>query len=198
MNIKQLANLKELFKKIPSVGNKTAQRYALYIINNFSNEEINLLIKNLEEIKNLKKCQNCNIISETDLCQNCIEKKDSLSLLIVSNIDELEQISETNIYDGLFYLLNGLIDFKKGIDPKNLNIDKLIDYIQNNDFKEIIICLSSTLEADITSQYIVSKIKLLSKPLIITKLASGIPFGSDLKYADKQTLSFALKNRKII
>lgn len=198
MKIKQLLNLTEIFEKIPSIGKKTAQRHALHIINNFKNDDINLFIKTLEEIKNLKKCNLCNIISEQDICLNCLNYQNSNKLLIVSNINELEQISQTNLYQGLYYVLNGLIDFKKGIDPESLDIEKLIDYVKNSNFSEIIFCLSSTLEATTTQKYITSKIKLLNKPLIITKLASGIPFGSDLKYADNQTLSFALKNREIV
>lgn len=198
MKIKQLLILKELFEKIPSIGSKTATRHALYIINNFNKEDLDLFKKTLEEIKYLKKCRFCNIISETDTCINCIENKKTDTLIIVSSLNDLEQLNNLNKLNFNYYILNCLIDLKNGIDDISLDINKLLNYIKNNNFKEVIFCLSSTDNGMITKKYIINKISELNLDIKLTSLAFGIPFGTDLKYADIQTLTFALENRKII
>lgn len=198
MKIKQLLILKELLEKIPSIGSKTAQRHALYIINNFKKEDIDLFKKTLDEIKHLKKCIYCNIISETDECVNCLNSKETDTLIIVSQLNELEQLSNLKKLTFNYYILNGLIDLKNSIDDITLDINKLLNYIRNNDFKEIIFCISSTDNGEITKKYIINKINSLNLDIKLSTLAFGIPFGTDLKYADIQTLSFALENRKTI
>ena len=191
---KEITNLVESLSKLPSVGKKSALRLALHILFNFSEEDRIDFISSIKALDEIKFCTKCNNISLDDTCDICKDQnRDQNTIMIVENIKDLFSLENTNVYNGLYFVLNNLINFSKGITAEDIQIDKLIELINNNDVKEVIIALNSTVEGELTSQYI--KALLENKGLKITRIGYGFPVGSDLQYADELTLTKALENR---
>ena len=194
---KEITNLVESLSKLPSVGKKSALRLALHILFNFSEEDRIDFISSIKALDEIKFCTKCNNISLDDTCDICKDQnRDQNTIMIVENIKDLFSLENTNVYNGLYFVLNNLINFSKGITAEDIQIDKLLELINNNDVKEVIIALNSTVEGELTSQYI--KALLENKGLKITRIGYGIPVGSDLQYADELTLTKALENRNEI
>jgi recombination protein RecR len=179
--------------ELPSVGPKTAERYAFYLLR--QNEE---KLKGLSEaISALKEkttiCRSCQAIAASNPCQICADQNRRAGILcVVENTQDLAAIEATKQFDGRYFVLGGLINTINEIQPADLNIDKLIKKIKTEKIQEIILALNFTIEGETTALYLN---KLLKNYLKITRLAKGLPAGSDLEYADELTLSSALKNR---
>lgn len=193
---KALQNLIDKLSTFPSVGPKTAERYAFYLLKkdkNYLNDLGQTIINLNSEILN---CQTCQTLSETNPCSICADKNRNDSLLcIVENTQDLIALEDTKQYSGKYFVLNGLINTLDNIGPEELNIKKLVSLINNKKVKEIILALNFTLEGETTALYLS---KLFKDHLKITRLAKGLPAGSDLEYADKTTLSSALEFRSEI
>ena len=194
---KEIENLVEYFAKLPSIGKKSALRLALYTLFNFEEEDRNNFINAIDDLKNIKFCTKCNNISHNDICEICSnESRDHKTIMVVENIKDLFSLENTDTYNGLYFVLNNLINFSKGITIEEIKVDKLINLIDEHNAKEVIIALNSTVEGELTSQYI--KALLETKNIKITRIGYGIPVGSDLQYADSLTLAKALENRNEI
>jgi recombination protein RecR len=189
-----ISNLIDLFSELPSVGPKTAERYVFYLLKS-SPEKLNNLAKALSDLKsNTTVCNSCLVISETNPCSICQdENRKNGTLCIVENTQDLLSIEATKQYKGQYFVLGGLINTIEDVKPENLNIEKLLRKIKQDNFTEIILALNFTLEGESTSLYL-NKI-LSNNNLKITRLAKGLPAGSDLEYADENTLAMALKYR---
>ncbi len=191
---RSINNLINSLSELPSVGPKTAERYVFYLLQNKSNS-LDRLMNALKDLqKKIKTCQNCGVITEEDPCPICTDKKRQQDILcIVESSQDLMTIESTKQYSGRYFVLGGLIDTINSVKPSDLNIQKLVKYIKKNKIKEIILALNFTLEGETTSLYLT---KLLKDHLKITRLAKGLPSGSNLEYIDDLTLSSALKNRQ--
>ncbi len=189
-----IANLIDLFSELPSVGPKTAERYVFHLLKS-SPEKINNLAKALAELKsNTTICSSCQVISETNPCPICLDNnRKNGTLCLVENTQDLLSLEATNQYKGQYFILGGLINTIEDIKPEHLNVEKLLRKIKQENFTEIILALNFTLEGESTSLYL-NKI-LQSYNIKITRLAKGLPAGSDLEYADENTLAMALKYR---
>lgn len=191
-----LQNLIDKLSTFPSVGPKTAERYAFYLLKKDKNylTELGQAIINLDnEILN---CQLCQTLAENNPCSICVDKnRDDALLCIVENTQDLIALESTKQYLGKYFVLGGLINTLDGVGPEELNIKKLISLIKSKKVKEIILALNFTLEGETTALYLS---KLLKNHVKITRLARGLPAGSDLEYADKTTLSSALELRSEI
>lgn len=187
--IKSFENLIESITKLPGIGPKSALRYALWFINNpIDAKEI---AKNIELAINLKKCKICSNLCEDDICDICLDKsRDKSTICIVETVETLLNLESWHIYNGVYFVLWGLISPIEGIYAKELNLDRLKDYAQ--DIKEIILMLDDSIEGNLTAQYI---IEMLPKGIKITKPASGIPVGYNIDSLDKVTLQKAFQNR---
>ena len=183
--------------KLPGIGKKTALRLSLHLLKKKEEYSKNLA----ESIINLKEktkyCIECHIISDEDLCKNCKNESGytrTNQLCIVEDTPDVIAIQNTNQYNGLFHVLNGVISPINGIGPDKLNINSLIKRIEkNNEINEVIFALSPTLEGDTTAFYI---FKNLSKfGLKITTIARGIPIGGEIEYADEVTLGRSISTR---
>jgi len=191
-----LQDLIDRLSDLPSVGPKTAERYAFYLLKQNPDKTIALA----ESLKGLSSdltvCQSCHAISASDPCPICNDRtRQKQVLCIVENLPDLIAIENTRQYTGRYFVLGGLINTVDEIGPKDLNIDKLIKKIKQDGIKEIILALNFTLEGETTTMYLT---KLLKDHIKITRLAKGLPAGSDLEYADEITLGSALKNRNEI
>jgi len=194
---KVFENLIEDFKKLPGVGEKTAERYA-FVINSLSNDDIENFSNNLLEFKkNIKKCKQCGILTDKDICEICASKARNNSIICVVEDSKNAYIFEkSGNFNGKYHVLNGLINPIEDVNPEDINIYSLINNRVNDDVKEVIIALSPSIEGETTSLYIQ---KLLEKKNIkVSRLSYGIPMGSDIEYLDPIMISKALEDRKYI
>ncbi|MFA7088147.1 MAG: recombination mediator RecR [Patescibacteria group bacterium] len=188
-----IQNLIDKLSKLPSVGPKTAERYVFYLLRQ-PEEKLKELANAIQELKSkITVCQSCLALSESNPCPICNDKNRSTEILcVVENIQDLAALEATKQYNGRYFILGGLINTIDDIRPEDLNIEQLLKKIKTENIKEIILALNFTLEGETTSLYLN---KLLKDRLKITRLAKGLPAGSDLEYADEITLANALKNR---
>lgn len=192
---KYLQDIISEFEKLPGVGNKTATRYAFTLLEK-PDEELENLTKKIVNLKEIKKCKICGFLSETDECSFCKDKaRDKSTILVVAYPQDVVAIEKTESYKGLYHVLNGLISSTKGVYPEDLNIETLLNRI-NNITKEIIIATSPTLDGEMTALYLDKILK--EKGVNVTRIAHGLPMGSNLDYADDLTLIKALDNRRKI
>jgi recombination protein RecR len=183
-------------KKLPSVGPKTAERYVFYLLNQ-RQEYLQQFAKAIADLKNnITICKTCYQVSEKNPCAICASpNRDNHTISVVANTRDMLTIEAMQIYNGKYHILGGLIDTIKNISPEDLYIKPLIERINKEKIKEIILSLNPNLEGETTSLYISKLIKNSHPNVRITRLAKGLPSGADLEYADEITLSNALKYR---
>ena len=190
-----LKNLIEAFKYLPSVGEKTAERFAFSIFD-LDDDQVSLFKESLDDVRNkVHNCSKCNTLTEDELCSICSDdKRDSSVLCVVEDVKSVFLFEKIGMFKGRYHVLNGLISPLDGINPEDIGIDKLLDRIQNENFKEIIFAFKPSIEGETTSLYIKKILDGLN--IKITKLANGVPIGADMEYIDSLTLERALNDRK--
>lgn len=190
-----LENLAKLLSRLPGVGPKSASRIAFSLINT-SKDYNDLLAKSIAEIKDkVKPCSICGSFTENDPCPVCSDPmRDRTQLCIVEQPQDVITIQASGAYSGLFHVLGGAINPLNGIGPENLSFAKLMERINEGSFKEIIIATNPTEEGDTTALYIRHILKDRTD-LNLTRLASGLPVGGDLEYADRTTLTRSFRGR---
>ena len=192
-----IQNLIECFKRLPGIGEKTAERLALSILDT-DNEIVDLFADSLKDAKTkIRRCEKCNNLSESETCEICKDKSRNKQILCV--VEEPKNVilfEKLNIFDGYYHVLDGLISPIDGINPEDINISSLIDRVKKDEIKEIILALKPSVEGETTSLYI-SKI-LEGTGAKISKIAHGIPIGAEIDYVDSLTLEMALENRTYI
>ncbi len=195
-DFKFLENLSACFEKLPSVGKKTANRYAFSVIEKMSNEEVERFARTLLETKNkVKKCKICGMFTiDSDTCEICENKyRSKEQIMVVKDARDVIAIEKTGQYNGLYHVLGGLISPLDGIGPEQLNITSLESRI-NDEIKEIILATSFTMQGETTALYLE---KILARDnLTISRIGYGLPAGGDIEYVDSLTLKYALEGRK--
>lgn len=190
-----IESLAQTLSRLPGVGPKSALRIAYSLIK--TPDEFNrLLADNIATIKDkVKKCSICGAYTETDPCPICSDiNRDRNTLCIVEQPQDVITIASSHVYNGLFHVLGGAINLLNGVGPEDLAFDSLLKRINEGSFSEIIIATNPTEEGDTTAQYI--RFMLKDKQGInLTRLASGLPIGGDLEYADRLTLTRSLQGR---
>lgn len=189
-----LNELIESFKKLPGIGEKTAERLAFSVMN-MDNDTVILFSNSLKNVKNkIKRCTICGNITENNICYICKnEARDNNIICVVEDAKNVISLEKMGSYNGKYHVLNGLISPMDGKGPDDISIDSLISRVKKDDIKEVIIAISPTLEGETTSLYIT---KLLENTkVVVSKIAYGIPMGADMEYLDPMTLSMALLNR---
>lgn len=191
-----IANLIEKLSTLPSVGPKTAERYVFYLLRQ-SHEKLNNLAEAIRDLKaKTTTCSSCQAIAENNPCPICSDEGRNKELLcVVENTQDLLSIEATKQYSGHYFILGGLINTIHDVKPTDLNIEVLLKKIKTGKIKEIILALNFNLEGETTALYLT---RLLREHVKITRLAKGLPAGSDLEYADETTLASALKYRNEI
>ena len=200
-----IQNLFNQFNKLPGIGTKTAEKFVFYLLKQPKEKlkEFNLAFESLE--KKIIKCPLCFNFTEEknsqNLCSICADpRRDKLILCIVAEPQDLLTIEKTNEYFGPYHILDGTINAIKEIGPEKLKIKELIQRIRNSQhsipIKEIILAFNPDIEGETTILYLLKIFKPLK--IKITRLARGLPMGSELEYADEITLTNALKNRQNI
>ncbi len=190
-----IQNLIECFKKLPGIGEKTAERYALATLD-LDEDVIKQFSKSIIDTKTkVKRCSRCNNLAEDDLCEICKDKNRDASLLcVVEDPKSIALFEKIGTYNGYYHVISGLISPLDGINPEDINLDKLIDRIKKEKIKEVILAVKPSIEGETTSLYI-SKI-LRDTDVLVSKIAHGVPLGTEIDYVDSLTLELALENRK--
>jgi recombination protein RecR len=193
-----LEDLINEFMKYPGVGRKTAERYALFTLNNLTQDTVNDFSDILKRTKTeIHKCPICGHLTDEDLCYVCQnEQRDKSIIMVVESPKDVFSIERSKEYTGLYHVLNGVISPMDGIGPEDINLKTLWDRLANDKVKEIIIATSSTQEGETTSMYIKKVVE--NVPIVVSRIGYGVPVGLNLEYADEQTLSKAIENRKKI
>lgn len=194
---KSIKNLIESFKYFPGIGEKTAERLAFSVLN-MDKDEVELISDSIKSAKlNIKRCKICNNLSENEICDICNDKTRNRDLLcLVEDPKTVFSIEKLGTYNGYYHVLNGLISSLNGINPEEIRLDKLIERIEKNNFKEVIIAVKQCIEGEMTALYI--KNILSDMNIKVSRIASGIPMGADMEYIDSLTLEKAFDNRKTI
>lgn len=186
-----LTKLIESLKMLPGVGQKTAERYALSLLD-AADDDVARFAMALRDVKTkITTCAVCHNLSETNRCDICQDmRRDATTICVVASPKEVFSIEKTGMYNGVYHVLGGLISTQKGIMPQNLTIDALIQ--RSHDAHEIILALNATVEGEMTALYIA---KRLEGVVNTTRLAFGLPIGGQLDYADDLTLQKAFEGR---
>ncbi|MDE6656007.1 MAG: recombination mediator RecR [Anaeroplasmataceae bacterium] len=193
---KPLEDLIEDFTRLPSIGKKSAERFALYVYTKMNEETTKNFSKHLIDVKeNIHICKSCGNICEEDLCSICKDQtRNHKQILVVETIKDLYTIENVNEYQGIYHVLNGAISITKGVGTQDLNIESLVELVKTNQLEEIILATNATLEGEITARYI--KELLQSYPVKVTRIAHGLPVGGEMSYADEMTLLKAMEGRR--
>jgi recombination protein RecR len=192
-----LETLIAALKRFPGVGEKTATRYAFYILNERKNE-IQDLIDAIRDVKQkLRLCSTCYNLTDRDPCAVCSDRKREKSrVLVVETPLDLIAVENSRIFHGIYHVLHGVLSPLDAIGPEDIRLAELINRAHSGRIKEIILALNPTVEGESTATYI--RDQLEDVRVKVSRIAFGIPIGSTLEYADPLSLSMALDNRKEI
>lgn len=192
-----IEKLIESFEKLPSIGHKTAQRLAFYMLD-LSNEEVKEFTDSIINAKkNLKFCSKCFNISDTEPCNICSNpKRDESIICVVEDVRDVLAMERTHEFSGVYHVLHGSISPMNGVGPDDIKIKELLSRIMEGNVKEIILATNPRVEGEATSMYISKLVKPLG--VKVTRIARGIPVGGDLEYTDEVTLTKALEGRSEI
>jgi recombination protein RecR len=183
------------FKRLPGVGQKSAQRLAFHVLR-ASREDAERFAHAVMDVKDkLGLCSLCHNISEGELCPYCTNpNRDQTKICVVDEPHSILPIEVTRSFEGLYHVLHGALSPLRGIGPEQLKIKTLLERIASGTVQEIILATSPTVEGEATAVYLARLIKPLG--LKVTRIAMGIPVGTDLEFADEVTMSKSLENRR--
>ncbi|MBO7097594.1 MAG: recombination protein RecR [Alphaproteobacteria bacterium] len=181
--------------KLPSLGTRSARRIVLHLL---KNREVMLpsLIASMQRVSdNIKTCKICGNFDTQDICQICAnEKRDSKIVCVVQDVTDLWAMERSAVFKGKYHVLGGVLSAVEGVLPEDLNVETLIGRIQKEDVSEVILALPATVDGQITSQYIISRLKPFG--VKVSTLALGLPVGAELDYMDDGTIEMALESRR--
>jgi recombination protein RecR len=182
------------FSKLPGIGRKTALRLVLYQLRQ-DPEDVQSFVEAIAKMKQeVHYCRRCHNISDSDVCPICADqRRDSSTICVVENVQDVMAVENTQQYRGLYHVLGGVISPMDGIGPADLEIESLVKRVEEEHIQEVILALSSTMEGDTTNFYIFRKLAPYDVRLSI--IARGIPVGDELEYADEVTLGRSILNR---
>ncbi len=189
-----LKKIMEDLMKLPGIGEKTAERLALYLVTQWEDDDLIQFSDHLKALKQqIHPCPICHMLTDQEVCAICQDHtRDEDILMVVADAKDVFAMEKMKTYHGKYHVLGGLIDFSRGITDKDLSVELLSSRLAKT--KEMIIATNGTVEGEMTAKYLKS---LFDQPhLMITRLAYGLPVGADLKYADELTLSKAVENRQ--
>lgn len=182
------------FAKLPGIGRKTALRLVLHLLKESEEEVENFGNSIIRLRKEILYCKICHNISDSDICDICSNlSRDRSVVCVVENIKDVITIENTQQFRGLYHVLGGIISPMDGVGPKDLEIDSLVQRVENDGIKEVILALSTTMEGDTTNFYLYRKLEPFH--IKITTLARGVSIGDELEYADEITLGRSIQNR---
>jgi recombination protein RecR len=182
------------FAKLPGIGSKTALRLVLHLLKQDDETVESFSHAILKLKKEVKYCKVCHNISDTDVCQICSNpRRDASTICVVENIRDVMAIEDTLQFTGLYHVLGGVISPMDGVGPSDLQIASLVERVQSNDIREVILALSTTMEGETTNFYIYRQLEKLG--VKVSTIAKGVAVGDELIYTDELTLGRSIVNR---
>ena len=189
-----LDRMAALLAKLPGIGKKTAGRLTYFILDTDPSYARMLAEQLLTLHSSIKRCSRCGSFTETDPCPICLDPgRDGLILCVVERAQDVRVIEESREFRGRFHVLGGLIAPLEGVGPDDLTIGQLLSRVRREGIREVILAMNPTVEGDTTALYLQKVLKDTGAE--ITRLASGLPVGGDLEYADRLTLSRSFRGR---
>lgn len=197
----QIERAIEMFSRLPGVGRKTAERYVLFLLRKSSTENSDILdsfSRQLQALQaNIKLCQTCYNFATADLCVICHDSQRNPRLIcVVGESSSLRAVEQTNDFDGVYHVLGGIINHLSGIGPDQLRISELVARVEAGDIDEVILAINQDIAGEATSLAVIEALQATG--VKVSRLARGLPAGSDIEYADDVTLGSALRDRKIV
>jgi recombination protein RecR len=190
-----LQRLIDEFRRLPGIGQKSAQRLAFHVLRTPREHAARLAASLLDVKDNLGICAECNNISDAELCPYCRDPhRDRSQICVVEEPHNVLPIETTRTFEGVYHILNGAISPLRGIGPEQLKIKSLLNRLANGNVQEIILATNPTVEGEATAVYLSRLLKPLG--MKVTRIAMGIPVGSDLEFSDEVTISKSLENRR--
>jgi recombination protein RecR len=190
-----MTRLIDELKKLPGVGNKSAQRLAFHILRS-SEDDATLLADAVREVKSkLRLCSICNNITEVDPCVYCSNPTRNQHLIcVVEEPTNISSIEKTRHFNGVYHVLHGTLSPLHGVGPEHLRINNLIKRMESGNVEEVILATNPTVEGEATATYLSKLLK--SEGVKVTRIATGVPVGSDIEYADEVTMQKAMEGRR--
>ncbi|MDR2508241.1 MAG: recombination mediator RecR [Candidatus Accumulibacter sp.] len=190
-----LESLIAALRCLPGVGPKSAQRMAFHLMQRDRPGAERLAASLRRALETLKHCERCNTFTEDDICERCRSpKRDAGQLCIVETMIDMAMMEQTLAYSGMYYVLMGRISPLDGIGVRELGLEKLLERLNDEAVREVIIATNFTNEGEITAHYLMEMLK--TRPLRVSRIARGVPVGGELEYVDAGTLAQALRERK--
>jgi recombination protein RecR len=187
-------NLVAQLTRLPGVGTRTAQRLAFHLLRTPREEALELASAIAEVKDRVRFCRECGNLTETEVCAICADaRRDRSVICVVEQPADLLSIERTAEYRGLYHVLGGALSPLDGIDPGDLRIDELFQRVERNGVDEVVLATNPTMTGEATAAYLADRLRARAR---VTRLASGLPVGSDLEYADEVTLGRALSGRR--
>ena len=192
-----ILNLIRNISRLPGIGEKTAERLAMHILRTPRREAEQLAGSILEMKDKIKLCSMCYAFSDSHICNICSDETRSAAVLcVVEQPADMVAIEKSGSYKGLYHILQGALSPMNGVGPDKIRIKELISRVEKNRAKEVVLATGTNVEGEATASYIV---QLLNKyPVKVTRIASGVPMGGDLKYVDQVTLKRAMETRHTV
>jgi recombination protein RecR len=185
------------FSKLPGIGRKTALRLVLNLLRREEDEVLQFTETIARMRQEVKHCSVCHNISDSDVCPICSDpRRDTTTICVVENIQDVMAVENTQQYQGLYHVLGGVISPMDGVGPADLEIESLVERVRQGGVKEVILALSSTMEGDTTNFYIFRKLAPYTE-VKLTIIARGISVGDELEYTDEVTLGRSILNRTL-
>lgn len=186
--------------RLPSVGRRTAERFVFHLLKAGKKDPAELAVAIKTLIASVKSCELCFDFSDRSPCAICAEKnRDATLICVVAEPQDVQAVERTGTYHGRYHILRGLVPLDAvEVDESTIKIPELVGRVEKETIREVIIALNPDLPGETTAMYIEKLLKAKNPELVVTRLARGLPMGSDLQYADEITLASALKNRTTI
>lgn len=187
-------NLIAQLSRLPGVGTRTAQRLAFHLLR-VPREEALALAEAIRDVKErIAFCRECGNLTEQELCEICLDaRRDRSVICVVEQPADLLSVERTNQYRGLYHVLGGALSPLDGVDPEHLRIDELVQRVERNGVEEVVLATNPNMTGEATAAYVADRLRGRTR---VTRLASGLPVGGDLEYADEVTLGRALAGRR--
>ena len=190
-----MARLIEELKKLPGVGTKSAQRFAFHILRS-TDDDAAALAEAVRGLKtSLRLCSVCNNVTDVDPCAYCASAtRNQRMVCVVEEPTNIDSVERTRGYQGIYHVLHGTLSPLHGVGPEQLRARTLIDRVERGEIDEVILATSPTLEGEATADWLAAALR--SFPVRITRIATGVPAGSDIEYADEVTMARAMEGRR--
>ncbi len=190
-----IEKLIKIISKLPSLGTRSARRIVLQLIKKKDTVMLPLIETMQEVSENIKTCEICGNFDTTSPCAICsAENREKSLICVVQDVADLWAMERAGFYRGKYHVLGGILSALDGVTPEDLNIESLIERVKTGEILEVILALPATIDGQITSHYLISKLKDFG--VKVSTLAQGIPMGAELDYMDEGTIQLALTSRK--